>query len=292
MIKQKYISKRFDEAAVLVTLSKLAFEPEPELVEGDYMVMSALQRSSPDWNLTIEDTGTRLASYSDDQIAGLVSNVKGILHEMEFVRLENDDGDSIVASLYPDTNHKSVDVQLLDQNTGDTWSVQLKATDDIGYVNSWIDSNPDTEIIVTDELANQMDLPTSGLNNDDLTVRVEDFVNRMLELESSGHLELFDDMPPFIVISSGIIVFELWRRYRRGDISLSQFKQMTFMTLGIKTAKYGVLFSALAVPGLNVIVGAYMLASMILALNRSLDNSPPFRPLSFLAARQSVCTES
>ena len=43
---------------------------------------------------------------SDEQLVGVVSNVKGILHEMEYVRLENTDGDSISAAMFPDTNHK------------------------------------------------------------------------------------------------------------------------------------------------------------------------------------------
>lgn len=285
MIKHSYISKRFDEAAILATLGKLAFSSDPELLEQDYAVLAALRRSSPEWDLSISDTAERLASYDDSQIGGLVNNVKGILHEMEFQRLENEDGDSVVAALFPDTNHRTVDVQLLDEKTGAAWEVQLKATDDMSAIGAWIDSNPNTEVIVTEELSERMGLPSSGLSNEDLTMRVEDFVDRMVEIGDDAEETLWNYFPPLVAASAGIIVFELWRRYRSGRITFEEFKALSFKTLGLKAAKYGATFAALAVPGLNVVVGAYLLGSLIFAVNGLVDRSPSFRPFSFLAAR-------
>ncbi|HAC88087.1 MAG: hypothetical protein CME82_16555 [Halomonas sp.] len=285
MIKHSYISKRFDETAILSTLGKLAFASDPELLEQDYAVLAALRRSSSEWDLSVADTAERLAIYDDSQIGGLVNNVKGILHEMEFQRLENEDGDSVVAALFPDTNHRTVDVQLLDESTGDAWEVQLKATDDMSAIGAWIDSNPDTEIFVTEELSQRMGLPSSGLGNEELTMRVEDFVDRMVEIGNEAEDTLWNCLPPLVAASAGIIVFELWRRYRSGRITFEEFKALSFKTLGLKAAKYGATFAALAVPGLNVIVGAYLLGSLIFAVNGLVDRSPSFRPFSFLAAR-------
>lgn len=283
LIKHKYISRRFDEAAILATFGKLAFSPEPKLLEQDYAVLAALRRSSPEWDLSVSDTAQRLASYKDAQIGGLVNNVKGIIHEMEFQRLENEDGDSVVAALFPDTNNRTVDVQLLDEKTGDAWAVQLKATDDMSAIGAWIDSNPDTEILVTEELSERMGLPTSGLRNDELTMRVEDFVDRMVEIGDDAQVGLWNYFPPLVAASAGIIVFELWRRYRTGRITFDQFKALSFRTLGLKAAKYGATFGALAVPGLNVVVGAYLVGSLIFAVNGWVSRSPSFRPFSFLA---------
>lgn len=204
---------------------------------------------------------------------------------MEFQRLENEDGDSVVAALFPDTNHRTVDVQLLDQKTGGAWEVQLKATDDMSAVGSWIDSNSDTEILVNEELSDRMDLPSSGLSNEDMTMRVGDFVDRMLELDDEAGETLWNYFPPLVVGSAGIIVFELWRRYRSGHLSFAEFKALSCRTLGLKAAKYGAIFSALAVPGLNVIVGAYLLGSLIFSVNDLVGKTPSFRPFSFLAAR-------
>lgn len=286
MIKQTYISRRFDEAAILATLGKLAFSSNPEMVEQDYAVLAALRRSSPEWDLSVSDTAERLASYQDAQIGGLVNNVKGILHEMEFQRLENEDGDSVVAALFPDTNHRTVDVQLLDEKTGDAWEVQLKATDEMSAIGAWIDSNPDTEILVTEELSERMGLPSSGFSNDELTMRVEDFVDRMVEIGDEGEDTLWSSFPALVAASAGIIVFELWRRYRKGIITFDQFKVLSFRTLGLKALKYGATFAALAVPGLNVIVGAYLLGSLIFAVTGLVGKTQSFRPFSFLSFRR------
>ena len=285
MITQSYISRRFDETAILATLGKLAFSPEPTLVEQDYAVLAALRRSSDEWELSVSDTAARLSTYDEDQISGLVNNVKGILHEMEFQRLENEDGDSVVAALFPDTNHRTVDVELVDEKTGNSWEIQLKATDDLSAIGSWIDSNPDAEILVTEELSERMGLPSSGLSNEDLTMRVEDFVDRMIEIGDDVDDTLWNYFPPLVAASAGLIVFELWRRYRIGVISFEEFKALSFKTLGVKSAKYGAIFAALAVPGLNVVVGAYLLGSLIFAVNGLVGKSPSFRPFSFLAAR-------
>lgn len=281
MIEVKHFSRRFDEAAILASLAKVAFQPAVALTDQDLAVLAALQRSSPEWaNLSVTETSGRLARYSEDQIGGLVNNTKGILHEMEFQRLENEDGDSVFAALYPDTNHRAVDIQMMDRSTGESWSVQLKATDDSGAINAWMAGNPDTEIIVSDELAEKMDLPSSGISNNDLTMRVEDFVDRMIEMQDDP--SLWDSFPILVVASSGFIVFELWRRYRNGEMTASQFREMTFKTLGVKAAKYTALLSALLVPGLNVIVAAYLLASLILNATKLAGHAPSFRPLSFL----------
>jgi len=286
LIRIRYISRRFDETAILSTLAKLAFSSDPSLQEEDYAVLAALRRSSENWQLSIAETSERLSSYDEEQIAGLISNVKGILHEMEFQALENEDGDSVVAALFPDTNHRAVDIQMLDQNTGLTWEVQIKATDDVSAINSWIDSNPDTEILVTEELSERMGLESSsGFSNDDLTIRVEEFVDQMIELDDDANDSLWTYFPVLVAASAGIIIFELWRRYRAGLISLDEFKTMTARTLGIKAAKYASLFAALAVPGLNVIVGAYLLGSLIFAVSKYAGKTPSFKPFAFLASR-------
>lgn len=282
MIHQRFISRRFDEAAILATLAKLAFSPEASLNEIDYAVLAALRRSSEDWHLSISETADRLSTYSEDRIAGLVNNVKGILHEMEFQALENEDGDSVIAALFPDTNHRAVDVQMLDQNTGDLWEIQLKATDDLSAINSWMDANPDTEILVTEELSEHMGLPSSGFSNEELSLRVEDFVDQLVEIDNETSESLWEHFPPLVAASAGIIVFELWRRYRIGQITFDEFKVLSARTLGLKAAKHAGIFAALAVPGLNVIVGAYLLGSLIFSVNRAFDRAPSFKPFSFL----------
>jgi hypothetical protein len=101
------------------------------LDDTDAAVLASFQRySDPTRNL--EDTKEYLQDLSDEQINGVVSGVKGILHEMEFVRIE--DGDPITATLFTNTNHPGFDVVLTNSESGEIREVQLKSTDNESYV--------------------------------------------------------------------------------------------------------------------------------------------------------------
>ncbi len=250
--------------------------------ETDLAVVAALKRSSTDWDLSLEGISTKLRGYEPQQIDGLINNVKGILHEMEFQILENNDGDTVVASMFPDTNHQGVDLQLLDLATGESWDIQLKATQNQSLVQAWIQSNPDTEILVTEEIAQQMNLQSSGFSNEELTVRVEDFVDTMLSNENTLSTSLWESFALLPLLSAGVIIFELWRRYRKKEISDDQFCDLTIKTLGIKIAKFASLLIALSVPGLNVIVGTYLLASFILSSAGLINEALRFQPFKWI----------
>ncbi len=60
-----------------------------------------------------------------------------------------------------------------------------------------------------------------------------------------------------------IIVQEIYRRYKAGEISYSKFKLLVGIAVGEKTIKIGVLTMLLAIPGINVIVGAGLVAGLV-----------------------------
>lgn len=256
-----YIRRNFDEAAILAVAAKLAFEENPDFSESELATIAAMQRAHPQAGDSTEELGSWLSAMNDDQIQGVVNNTKGVLHEMEFVRLENDDGDAIHAALYGSTNHPGTDVQFVDIDSGETWSAQLKATDDASYVQDWIDSHPDGEILVTSELAARMDLSPSGLSNEHLTARTEDVVNQLLEAGSES--DLWDYFPALTVASIALVVWELWTRHCKGEITLSQFKWMTAKVSGLKAGKLALLSVAMMIPGINVVTGAGLVASLL-----------------------------
>jgi len=262
----KYLKKNLDEVAVLGCLADLAFSSGFELNEENQTVLAALRRSSEEFKYSsVDEIGERLSHYCDDQIAGLVNNVKGIAHEMEFVKIENDDGDSIYAHLYSDTNHAGYDLQMFDENTGEQWDVQLKATDNISYVNQWIEQHPDGEMLITDELAAKMDLNSSGINNGEITTQVEEFVDKLIE---HNDVETLSSYFPLLAIASvSMVIYELWKRYRCGEISYLRFKFLAKLAAGKKSIKLGLLVGLLSMPVVDVVVGAAMVAKLIYSAN-------------------------
>ncbi len=183
--KARYIKKNFDEIAILGAFARLVTSDSDHFSSDEQTVLTALRRSSPRLeNASIEDLGDYLKGYDENQIAGIVSNVKGILHEVEFVEMENLDGDSVTAALFSDTNHPGTDVLMFDESTGESWEIQLKATDNSSYVADWVDSHSDGEILVTNELAEKLDLGASGFSNEALTCRTEEVLEKLIKLDN------------------------------------------------------------------------------------------------------------
>ncbi len=263
------IRRNIDEAAILAVLAKLNLQQFTAQTEIDEMVLAALRRSSEAFrNADIETTAEMLADYDADQVVGLTSNVKGILHELEFARIENEDGDQVLASLYPDTTHPGFDIQFQNMDTGETWSAQLKATDDVGYVEDWIDAHPDGEILVTEEIAKEMDLDSSGLSNEDLTVRVEDFVDRMIDTTNDDGM--WDYFPALLPLAISMAMYELWRRYQKGEIDMVQFRQLSIHMSGLKAAKIGGIIILLGIPAVGFVTAVALVIKILISVRSQL----------------------
>ena len=169
------------------------------------------------------------------------------------------------------TNHPGFDVEIYDEDTGEYWDSQLKATDDKSYVDDWIENHPDGEILVTDELATKMGLDSSGIENADVTMRVEDFVDELIKSDQANSLSTY--FPVIAIASVAFIVQEIYRRYKAGEISYSKFKLLVGIAVGEKSIKIGVLMLLLAIPGINVIVGAGLVAGLIYSARKFATNS-------------------
>jgi hypothetical protein len=271
----QYIRKNFDPIAILTAVAAIAATDEAsDLSEEELSVLAALKRSnSALQDASLPDIQDYLSALDNDQIKGLVSNVKGILHETEFVRIENEDGDSVFASIFPSTNHPDTDIQLLDQSSGETWEIQLKATDNEAYVNDWIETHPDGEIVVTEELAEKMGLPSSGQSNEEITVRVDDFVDKMREMSDSD--SLWDYFPALSAASIALVFWELWRRYKNNEINWETFKTLAARATGLKVAKIGLIIFLLTIPIVGQITGAALVAQILISAKKSWFNDMP-----------------
>ena len=261
----QYLRKNFDSTAIMSALSAVALTDDAAILEErDYAVLAALRRSNTVLeNAPLPEVQGYLRGLDEDQIPGLVSNVKGILHEMEFVRVENEDGDSVYASFFDATNHPDTDVQFIDESTGETWEAQLKATDDASYVTDWIDRHPGGEILVTDEIAQRMELPTSGQSNDQLTTDVEEFVDNMAEADDAD--TFWDYFPALSLASISLVIWELWQRHQRREIDWPTFKRLSARATGFKVAKIGTIGLLLSVPVVGQVTGALLVAKLLLS---------------------------
>ena len=264
-----YVQNNFDALAILTSLISLAKKGgEGSLTTDESIVLAALRRSAKKFeDASLEEIGEIVGSYNEDQIPGLVNNVKGILFELEFVEIENYDGDSIFAYQFEQTNYPTYDVQLVNEETGEVAEIQLKATSSSSYVKSWMDEHGDN-IVVTDEVAQELGLEGVGISNQELEVRVEDFIEKVQEVEEESLLPILGNIG---TISLAISLVFLVRRWTNGEIQRDEFMRMSALIAGRKVVKFSIIAVALTIPGINFVTAVGLATSLIVQGKRSFD---------------------
>jgi hypothetical protein len=153
----------------------------------EQLVLEALRRSTSSLQ---EATGPEIAAYLSDldpnQLRGVLSNVKGIYHELLFVHAENSDGDEVSARVFDATNHAGGDVEFIVD--GETIAqVQLKAVMSPDALARHLERYPDIPLATTDEVASRVPgVASSGFSNADLT---RDVADRLDDLKGDSALD-------------------------------------------------------------------------------------------------------
>lgn len=133
------------------------------------LVLQALRRSTRALaGATDAQLGDYLRALDPQQLRGVMSNVKGIHHELLYAQAENLDGDGVVARLFEATNHQGADVELFD---GDKVieTLQLKAVDCVASILRHRERYPDVCVVATEEVVAKLDgVRSSGFRNADL----------------------------------------------------------------------------------------------------------------------------
>ena len=264
-----YVRNNFDEGAILTALISIAANGGGKnLTSDESIILAALRRSAKKFeDASLEEIGEILNSYDESQIPGLVNNVKGILFELEFVEIENNDGDSIFAYQFEQTNYPTYDVQLIDEQTGEIEEIQLKATDSTSYVKSWMEEHGDN-IVVTDEVAEELGLEGVGISNEELEVKVEDFIEKVKDVEEESLVPLLGNIG---TISLAISLVFLFKKWMNGEIQREEFLKTSALITGRKVVKFSLIAVALSIPGINFVTAVGLAMSLIVRGKRTFD---------------------
>ncbi|EPF73522.1 hypothetical protein [Acinetobacter indicus] len=286
-----YLRKNFDALAITTVLAKLAWNARtPQLTEADQAVLAALRRSHAELaNAPLEDIQAYLQGFDEQQIVGLVSTVKGMLHDMEFVRLDHEDGDSLYAAYLDQRDHTDFDVLLADQHSGESWQLQLKVIEGTGTGKDWIAAPPEETLLTTEEIATQLGLESSGLSTKELTQSVEDAIDVIVTAKDPNDEHFWDYFPAISVASVSLAIYELFRRYQQQEISWSEFKWMAAKVSGIKVSKIAFIGLLLGLPVVGQVTGAYLVAKLLLNAKATWfeKESPLYRKLqAYWASKQ------
>lgn len=260
-INAKEIKFRLDDAALLAIATKVATQENLSLDGDEEAALAALRRAHPRAGNTNEELGQWLSKMDESQLQGVISNTKGVLHEMRFVELENSDGDTTYAAQFAATNHPGFDVVFSDVASGSRWEAQLKATDSEAYIGGWLENHPDGEILVTAEIAQRMGIESSGLSNAGMTVETERLVDGLIAADQGD--TLWDYVPGLSALSIAVVIYELHQRLQLGEIQPNQFKWMIAKASGQRATRVIALTVLLSIPVVNVATGIALIANAL-----------------------------
>lgn len=254
-LKQDY--KRFNSADIITGVYALhhnmldVFDtPESQLV------LEAIRRSTVDLddNASIHEIAKYIQKYDEEQLFGIINNIKGIYHEIRFVYEENNDYDEIMAEMFEDTNHPNSDVILINTETGQREYVQLKATDDVEYVKEAIDNNPDIRVISTEELAEKMGIDTSNMSNKELREEVEKVIEDLRDEK-----DLLDYIPVATFWSTAFAIFPVIQEYFKKQISKKECITKIAKITGYKATRVICLLLLLSFPITAIPTSTYLI---------------------------------
>ncbi len=167
--------RRSAAVVIAVTLGQLAAGRRSGWTEDQELVIRALRRSAESLHYAdMDDLSAYLAELSPDQMRGVVSNVKGIFHEMLIKRAEDADGDEVTAALFEATNHPGADIEFLVDGEV-IREVQVKAVQSPAAIIEHFSRYPETEVMATREVTALLDgafgsrLHDSGFSNAEIT---------------------------------------------------------------------------------------------------------------------------
>ena len=263
---KEFVQKNIDELAVISVISKLR-NGENLVTEEENIILEAMIRSSnkiTDLDSAIE-FAKATAAKGTEALTGAASNIKGIAHELIYVKLQNEDGDTVFAFMPENTNNPKFDVLTVNTETGEQKWEQLKTTMNSDYVNDWIEKYPGSEgaLKVNVEMANKLGLNSTGIKDEELSVDVNDFLNKLINMDESTFSQIISTAPPLTIIAASFAVYGLYKRYQKKEISKQRFIFMATKITGIKAAKIITLLYLLALPGIGQVVAVYLIASLM-----------------------------
>lgn len=238
--KKVGLTTHLSSVALTVTFQRLLSDKITAFNLEQDLVLDALRRSKSDLeNASVEVLANYVQGLSRQELRGVVSNTKGIYHEMLFVQAFNSEHPGMTARLMEATNYPGVDVQFMMQ--GDVMGeVQLKAVSSPALVHEHLRRYPDIEIMVTEEMAAVIDgVDSSGFRNADIS---RDVANRMFELKGEGFLdEVSDGLLTSALVRSGFVVWSALTTKRLEGAVLSTYLKDAGIAVGTASLLDGVI---------------------------------------------------
>ncbi|WP_262588999.1 hypothetical protein [Candidatus Pelagibacter communis] len=187
---------------------------------------------------TFEDIAKFVQSYDKEQLVGLQKPVQGKLFEILENAHENSDSDEYKSEIFETPNHPMVDIKKTDILSGKSYGIQLKASENINYIEDTLRKYPDTPIIVPKGVAEKVNHPLVMDGNytmNELTEINETNFDKLLDVHHGEYLAKGGVEAGILVLAMNLMPF-IYARHQR-QINNEQFTRALKKFIPELTAK-------------------------------------------------------
>jgi hypothetical protein len=192
-------------------------------------VIEAFHAQYPQHGATFVEAVNDLSS-KPDELAGLISGIKGKLFEIDYVDWLNDGHlpSGWTAELAQTANNPGWDIAIHDRLGHVAELLQLKATESVAYVKEAIAAHPDIDVVVPHDIYERLSdhpelfghIVDGHQSATDLTGQVSSAAEHADGVGDQIH---FPVVAPILAV--GFATHQNWKRYRAGRITLNQMLQ-------------------------------------------------------------------
>jgi uncharacterized protein (DUF697 family) len=264
---KEFIKNNIDDLSIFSVMHNFKYG-KALLNEEENIILQAIIRSSKSIN-NLEDAKDFVNEMIDrgpEAMMGAANNIKGIAHELKYVKMENEDGDEIYAFLPEDTNNAEFDLIRVNKITNEQEYIQLKATSSTDVLDAFYEKYPNskTKLVASDEIARKEGVESSGISNEKLSNDVDNLLQKLSTMDVKLLDELIEKAPALTVISASFALYELFKRYKKNEITKNKFIYLGTKLTGIKAAKITTILALLSIPVVGQITAVYLISKLML----------------------------
>ena len=187
---------------------------------------------------SFEDIAKFAQSYDKEQLVGLQKPVQGKLFEILENAHENSDSDEYKSEIFETPNHPMVDIKKTDILSGKSYGIQLKASENVNYIEETLRKYPDTPIIVPKGVAEKVNHPLVMDGNytmDELNQINETNFEKLLDVHHGEYLAKGGVEAGILILAMNLMPF-IYARHQR-QINNEQFTKALKQFIPELTAK-------------------------------------------------------
>jgi len=201
------------------------------------MFLESIRELYPDLqSASVAEISDRFSAYTEEQMNGVTSQVKGTLHEHMVAAAENSDGDAWIAKMFDSPYHPSTDLLYTNTDTGETFELSLKATDSTSYIEHALSRYPHDPIAVTNEVSEKFSddprVSASGVSLEHLNEVTNDNFDELLKQQPSMEVRVVEGVLVGSAISATIALWPYFAAWKRNKITEDQFRKAGVRILG------------------------------------------------------------